>query len=96
MKSLRKISPIEHRLHVRSLNIDYAPANYFEKVRLEMLLGQLFAWFLDRYGIYFFVQRIRIIDDTILFQVHYYKTFYHRKFIKGLQSRQSVLGGHLA
>lgn len=43
MKSLRKISPIEHRLQIRQLQIDCSRANYFEKVRLQMLLGQLFA-----------------------------------------------------
>jgi len=96
MKSLRKISPIEHRLHNRSFNIDYAPANYFEKARLEMLLGQLFAWFLDRYGIYFFVQRIRIVNDTVLLQLHYYRTAYHDRFMNSLVERNKVLGGQLA
>jgi hypothetical protein len=96
MKSLRKISPIEHRLHNRSFNIDCAPHNYFEKMRLEMLLGQLFAWFLDRYGIYFFVQRVRIVDDTVLLQLHYYKSFYHSKFISSLPERNQILGGQIA
>jgi hypothetical protein len=51
---------------------------------------------LDRYGIYFFVQRIRIVDDTVLLQLHYYKSFYHNKFISGLPERDQVLGGQIA
>lgn len=96
MKSLRKISPTEHRLHIKSFNIDCAPHNYFEKARMEILLGQLFAYFFERYGILFFVQRIRIVNDTVLFQFHYYKTYYDNKFLAGQEEREEILGGYLA
>ena len=41
MKTLKKISASEFRLHSKNFPIDYSPLNYFEKFRLNILFSRL-------------------------------------------------------
>jgi len=41
MSTNKSVSPAEFRLHNKVFSIDYAPSNYFEKVRFEIIFQQL-------------------------------------------------------
>ena len=41
MKTLKKISALEFRLHVKQFIVDSSPANYFEKLRFNILFTRL-------------------------------------------------------
>lgn len=45
MSTNKSVSPAEFRLHNKVFNIDFAPSNYFERVRFEMVFQQLVTWF---------------------------------------------------
>lgn len=75
MLNIKKISPTEFRLHNKLFHVAYTPSNYFESFRLEIIFQYLLMWFFEEFGVYFYIQKLKFIDDTILFQLYYYKTY---------------------
>ena len=75
MLNIKKISPTEFRLHNKLFHVAYTPSNYFEPFRLEIVFQYLLMWFFEEFGIYFYIQKLKFIDETILFQLYYYKTY---------------------
>lgn len=82
MSTNKSVSPAEFRLHNKIFNIDYAPSNYFEKVRFEILFQQLVVWFWRQYGIYFYIQKLKVLDEKALLQIYFYKTYLYNQSIK--------------
>lgn len=41
MKTLKKISAMEFRLHAKNFVVDFSPINYFEKLRFTILFSRL-------------------------------------------------------
>jgi len=77
MKTLKKISASEFRLHSKNFPIDYSPLNYFEKFRLNILFSRLLFWFFRKYGLYLYCSKLRLLSNRMIFQFYYYRTFYH-------------------
>jgi len=75
MTTNKNVSPAEFRLHSKLFNVDCAPSNYFEQLRFEMVFQQLITWFWRTQGTYFFIQKVKKMDQKILFQVFFYKTY---------------------
>jgi hypothetical protein len=75
MITLKKISPTEFRLHNKLFYVAYSPNNYFEAFRFEITFQFLLMWFYRTFGIYFYIQKLKLIDDHILFQLYFYRTF---------------------
>lgn len=75
MLNIKKISPTEFRLHNKLFHVAFTPSNYFESYRFEIIFQYLLMWFFEEFGIYFYIQKLKLIDDTILFQLYYYKTY---------------------
>lgn len=75
MLNIKKISPTEFRLHNKLFYVAYSPNNYFEAFRFEITFQYLLMWFFKELGMYFYIQKLKLIDDTILFQLYYYKTY---------------------
>lgn len=81
MSTNKSVSPLEFRLHTKIFHIDFAPSNYFERVRFEIIFQQLITWFWRQYGIYFYIQKLKLLDDKILLQVYFYKTYIYQDSI---------------
>jgi hypothetical protein len=71
----RKTSVIEFRLHNKLFNLDYAPTNYLEKVRLYLFFTRLLHWMFNSFGFYLYIQKLKCTDDFILSHFYYYKTY---------------------
>lgn len=84
MKTLKKISPIEFRLHSKKFVNDFTPLNYFEKFRFTILFSRLLFWFFRRYGIYLYSYKLRILAEHFLFQFFYYRTRQNKRYIKSI------------
>jgi len=82
MATAKKISPVEFRLSQKSFNVDYSPANYFEKFRLEIIIQKLVHWIFWKYGLYLYIQRIQLRDNQILFQIYFYPTYIQQRFVE--------------
>lgn len=81
MSTNKSVSPSEFRLHTKVFHIDFAPSNYFERIRFEIIFQQLITWFWRQYGIYFFIQKLKLLDEKILIQVYFYKTYLYQESI---------------
>ena len=81
MFGIKKISPIEFRLSQRSFKVDYSPNNYFEKFQIEIILQNLANWFYWKYGLFLFIQRVRLREHKILLQLYYYPTHLQERFV---------------
>lgn len=88
MKTLKKISPIEFRLHTKKFVSDQSPLNYFEKLRFTILFSRLLFWFFRRYGLYLFSYKLRILEECFLFQFYYYRTRQNKKYVKTIWWRK--------
>jgi hypothetical protein len=75
MLNIKKISPTEFRLHNKLFYVAYSPNNYFETFRFEIVFQYLLMWFFEEFGVYFYIQKLKLIDDTVLFQLYFYKTY---------------------
>ena len=75
MLNIKKISPTEFRLHNKLFYVAYTPNNYFEAFRFEIVFQYLLMWFFEEFGVYFYIQKLKLIDDTVLFQLYFYKTY---------------------
>jgi hypothetical protein len=84
MKTLKKISPIEFRLHTKKFLNDYSPQNYFEKIRFNVLFSRLLFWFFKRFGLYLYSYKIFLQSEFFLFQFYYYRTEQFRKYFKAI------------
>jgi len=82
MSTNKSVSPAEFRLHNKIFNIDFAPSNYFERVRFEIIFQQLVTWFWRQHGIYFYIQKLKVLDDKVLLQVYFYKTYIYQQSVK--------------
>jgi hypothetical protein len=82
MKALKKISPVEFRLHQKLFFIEFTPSNYFENFRVEIIFQRLFFWFFKFYGIYFYIQQLKLRHQTLFFQFYFYKTYMFKRFIQ--------------
>lgn len=82
MSTNKSVSPAEFRLHNKVFNIDFAPSNYFERIRFEMIFQQLVTWFWRQYGVYFYIQKLKVLDDKVLLQVYFYKTYLYQQSVK--------------
>jgi hypothetical protein len=82
MSTNKSVSPAEFRLHNRVFNIDFAPSNYFERIRFEMVFQQLVTWFWRQYGVYFYIQKLKLVDEKALLQVYFYKTYLYQQSVK--------------
>lgn len=82
MLTTKKISPIEFRLHNKIFSVDFSPENYFEKFRFEIIFQRILFRFYIHYGIYFYIQKLKIVDDKILFQFYYYKTYLFTRYLR--------------
>jgi hypothetical protein len=90
MSTNKSVSPAEFRLHNKVFNVDFAPHNYFERVRFEMVFQQLVTWFWRQYGVYFYIQKLKLLDEKALLQVYFYKTYLYQKGVKkALQYRST-------
>lgn len=90
MLNIKKISPTEFRLHNKLFYIAYTPNNYFEAQRFEIIFQYLLIWFFKELGIYFYIQKLKIIDDHVLFQIYYYRTYlYPRKIDRAIITKES-------
>ncbi len=81
MTTNKSVSPVEFRLHHKKFNIDFAPSNYFERVRFEIIFQLLITWFWRQYGIYFYIQKLKLLDEKLLLQVMFYKTYLYLKVL---------------
>lgn len=84
MKTLKKISPLEFRIHSKKFVNDYSPLNYFEKLRFSILFSRLLFWFFRRYGLYLFSYKLRILECHFLFQFYYYRTRQNKRYMKAV------------
>ena len=92
MLAQRKISPAEFYIHNKIFFTEYSPANYFETFRLEIFMQNLIFWFFNKYGVYFYIEKFKFVNNKILLQVYYYKTYlYIRKYYKNFVFRFSGL-----
>lgn len=82
MSTNKSVSPAEFRLHNKVFQIDFAPSNYFERVRFEIIFQQLVTWFWRQYGIYFYIQKLKVLDEKVLLQVYFYKTYLYQQGVK--------------
>ena len=82
MSTNKSVSPAEFRLHNKVFNIDFAPSNYFERIRFEMIFQQLVTRFWRQYGVYFYIQKLKVLDDKVLLQVYFYKTYLYQQGVK--------------
>jgi hypothetical protein len=78
MRTLKKISPLEFRINNRLFFSDFTPINYFEKFRFEIILHRMLFWFFRSFGIYIMVKQMRIIEDKVVLQFYYYRTYINR------------------
>lgn len=79
MSTNKSVSPAEFRLHNKVFNIDFAPSNYFERVRFEIIFQQLVLWFWRQYGIYFYIHKLKVMDEKALLQIYFYKTYLYQQ-----------------
>lgn len=82
MSTNKSVSPAEFRLHNKVFSLDYAPQNYFERLRFEMVFQQLVTWFWRQYGVYFYIQKLKLLDEKVLLQVYFYKTYLYQQGVK--------------
>ena len=82
MSTNKSVSPAEFRLHNKVFHIDFAPSNYFERIRFEIIFQQLITWFWRQYGIYFYIQKLKMLDEKVLLQVYFYKTYLYQQGVK--------------
>lgn len=94
MLTTKKISPIEFRLSNKAFYIDHAPTNYFERFRFEIIFNAIVKGFCLKYGIYFYLHKLKINDDKLLFQLYYYK-IRHWNRIKKYNKKRLITGGFI-
>jgi hypothetical protein len=82
MQAAKKISATEFRIHNKLFYVSYIPSNYFKAYRFEIILQRLLNWFFTFHGLYFYIQKIKIINDILLIQLYYYKTYLYKKNLK--------------
>ena len=80
MLTVKKISAIEFRLHNREFYCEYSPTNYIDRLRLEIFLQNFIYWFYEKYGIYLYLQQVRVDSVKILFQCYFYATVRRARF----------------
>ncbi len=71
----KKISPTEFRLNNKAFYIDYAPSNYFERFRFELIFSNLVKGLYINYGIYFYLSKLKVINNRLLFQIYFYRVY---------------------
>ena len=90
MSTNKSVSPAEFRLHNKVFKVDFSPSNYYEKLRFEMIIQKLIFWFWRHYGIYFYIQKLKVLDEKVLLQVYFYKTYLYSRFVrKGIRLKNS-------
>jgi hypothetical protein len=87
MLLLRKINPVEFRLHQKPFNTDISPANYYASFKYEILIQKLLRAYCQVFGMYLFLQKFHHFPHHFLIQFFYYRTRLAHK----AKARYSVL-----
>jgi len=95
MQATKKVSATEFRIHNKLSYVNYIPSNYFKAYRFEIILQQLLNWFFTYYGIYLYIQKIKIINEIILIQLYYYKTYLYKKALYRNRRRKAIINNIL-
>jgi hypothetical protein len=75
MQTAKKISATEFRIHNQLFYVNYTPSNYFNSYHFEIIFQRLLNWFFKFYGLYLYIQKLRVINNYLLVQLYYYRCY---------------------